>query len=107
MGLEAALRKHASGMFLAAGERTPPKAVSDVSERRAAKRKVPLTAPRRRGLHLVRGAFLRKSPFIRSVAAPFRKTSRLLRLFACKRAHNGYAALPMFCGIRACGRKVH
>jgi len=45
MGLEAALRKHASGMFLAAGERTPPKAESDVSERRAAKRKVPLTAP--------------------------------------------------------------
>lgn len=32
----------------------------------------------------------------------FRKRLRLLRLFACKRAHNAFAVLPTFCG-RACG----
>ena len=32
----------------------------------------------------------------------FCKRSRLLRLLACKRAHNAFIALPTFCG-RACG----
>ena len=31
----------------------------------------------------------------------FRKKSRLLRLFACKRAHDASAALPIFCGASA------
>ena len=34
-----------------------------------------------------------------AVAPPFRKKSRSLRLFACKRAHNISAALPTFCGF--------
>ena len=33
----------------------------------------------------------------------FRKRSRLLRLLACKRAHDAFAALPPFCGHAACG----
>ncbi|MCI6967263.1 hypothetical protein MR810_09110 [bacterium] len=31
----------------------------------------------------------------------FRKKSRWLRLFACKRAHDASAALPTFCGASA------
>ncbi len=31
----------------------------------------------------------------------FRKKARLLRLFACKRAHDASAALPTFCGVSA------
>ena len=31
----------------------------------------------------------------------FRKKARLLRLFACKRAHDASAALPIFCGASA------
>ncbi len=34
----------------------------------------------------------------------FRKKSRLLRLFACKRAHNASAALPTFCGFKSISR---
>ncbi len=36
-----------------------------------------------------------------AVSPPFRKKSRLLRLFACKRAHNASAALPTFCGFES------
>ncbi len=39
-----------------------------------------------------------KPPFTRSVAAPFRKRSRLLRLLGCKRPRNASAALPIACG---------
>ena len=45
----------------------------------------------------------------RFVIPPFRKKSRLLRLFACKRAHNASAALPTFCGMHEssnCPRKM-
>ena len=40
-------------------------------------------------------------PLTRSVAFPFRKQSRLLRLCACKRAHCASAALPAFCAVAA------
>ena len=33
-----------------------------------------------------------------SAAAPIRKRSRSVRLFACKRTHNGSLSLPTFCG---------
>ena len=36
-----------------------------------------------------------------AVAPPFRKKSRLLRPFACKRPHNASAALPTFCGFES------
>ena len=36
-----------------------------------------------------------------AVAPPFRKKSRLLRLFACKRPHNASEALPTFCGFES------
>ena len=43
--------------------------------------------------------FFQKSSLTRSVAPPFRKRSRLLRLCPCKRGHNASAALPNFCGV--------
>ena len=36
-----------------------------------------------------------------AVSPPFRKKSRLLRLFACKRPHNASEALPTFCGFES------
>ncbi|MDD3400148.1 MAG: RHS repeat-associated core domain-containing protein [Eubacteriales bacterium] len=50
---------------------------------------------RRRGLRPIASALRRK--LISSVASPLRKKSRLLRLFACKRALNASASLPTFC----------
>jgi len=35
----------------------------------------------------------------RSVAAPLRRRSRLLRLLGCKRSRDASAALPIVCGI--------
>ena len=46
--------------------------------------------------------FLQKSPARSFRSFFFCKRSRLLRLLACKRAHNAFIALPTFCG-RACG----
>ena len=42
--------------------------------------------------------FRKTSPLQRSVAAPLRKRSRSVRLFACKRAHDGSLSLPTVCG---------
>ena len=46
--------------------------------------------------------FLLKSHRLTHAASPpFRKKSRLLRLFACKRALGASAALPTFCGFES------
>lgn len=42
----------------------------------------------------------------RSVAATYRKRSRLLRLCPCKRGHNAFAALPTFFGLYAFGVNI-
>ena len=43
--------------------------------------------------------FFKSHRLTHAVAPPPRKKARLLRLFACKRAHNASAALPPFCGL--------
>lgn len=43
--------------------------------------------------------FLKIHRLTRTVAPPFRKRSRLLRLLACKRAPGAYAALPTISGL--------
>ena len=61
----------------------------------------PLPAPRRRKLHIACGDFFTKvTGALITLRLLFRKRSRLLRLLACKRAHNAFAALPTFCGVR-------
>ena len=42
--------------------------------------------------------FRKKSSRAHRAAPPFRKRSRARRLFACKRAHDGFGSLPTFCG---------
>ena len=56
---------------------------------------------RRRKLHIACGDFFTKvTGALITLRLLFRKRSRLLRLLACKRAHNAFAALPTFCGVR-------
>ena len=43
--------------------------------------------------------FFKSHRLAHAVAPPLRKKARLLRLFACRRAHNASAALPPFCGL--------
>ena len=57
--------------------------------------------PRRSKLCIACSGFFQKSELTHAVAPPFRKKSRLLRLFACKRAHNASAALLTFCGFNS------
>ncbi len=57
-----------------------------------------------RTLYRSRRLFFEKSSLTHAVAPPLRKKSRLLRLFACKRAHDASAALPTFCGCAPAAR---
>ena len=59
-------------------------------------------ALRCRKLHIPCGDFFTKVTGTLISLVFFCKRSRLLRLLACKRAHNAFIALPTFCG-RACG----
>ena len=45
--------------------------------------------------------FFQKSERAHDAAPPFRKRSRSRRLFACKRAHDGFGSLPTFFGRNA------
>ena len=45
--------------------------------------------------------FFQKSERAHAAAPPFRKRSRSRRLFACKRAHDGFGSLPTFFGRNA------
>ena len=62
---------------------------------------VPSFAPRRRKRYAACDGYLfsqKKPSRTHSAAPPFSNRSRLLRLFACKRVHYAFAALPAFCG---------
>ena len=58
--------------------------------------------PRRQKLYIACGDFFyiifKNRHGTHAAAPPFRKKSRLVRLFACKRAHDGFGSLPTFCG---------
>ena len=61
-----------------------------------------LTAPRRRGLCIVRDDFSLKSHRLtHAVAPPFHKKSRSAHRLGCKRPRDGSLSLPTFCGFKS------
>ena len=63
--------------------------------------RLPYPAPHRSKLCIACSDFLQNSERAHAAASPFRKKSRLLRLFVCKRTHDASAALPTFCGFKS------
>ena len=66
--------------------------------REAIRVRAPSPAPRRSKLCIACSDFFQKSERAHAAAPPFRKRSRSRRLFACKRAHDGFGSLPTFFG---------
>ncbi len=59
---------------------------------------VKISLPRRSKLHIACSDFFKSQSVLIPLLLLFRKRSRSHRLFACRRAHDGFGSLPTFCG---------